>query len=205
MQYPDTLCLNPIETATCWSFFILARRCAGRLDCVPVTCEGCGFLHCIYSETAVYFTSHRSNHSQHMYTRMDEDKKPHETKLKQRRKSCGGDKKKTIMIFNTFQRSISVYGTTCDSSYIWMLVVAIVLTPGGPWPVGLHYKQELIWSTPTRRTLLFQTEYCVAFFPLLDYREFQCDPFINWDAKVTLSPIFATEWALFVCFFSLLQ
>lgn len=106
------------------------------------------------------------------------------------------------MIFNTFQRSISVYGTTCDSSYIWMLVVAIVLTPGGPWPVGLHYKQELIWSIPTRRTLLFRTEYCVAFFPLLDYREFQCDPFINWDAKVTLSPIFATEWAFFFFLFA---
>lgn len=69
-----------------------------------------GFLYCIYSETAVYFTSHRSNHSGHMYTHMDEIRSLIHEDQAERGKSCGNDKKKE-KIFNTFQRSISVYGT----------------------------------------------------------------------------------------------
>lgn len=40
-----------------------------HLTAVPVKV---GLLYCIYSETAVYFTSHRSNDSENMYTYMGE-------------------------------------------------------------------------------------------------------------------------------------
>lgn len=92
--------LIPPETAACRTPW---EGCGGGggvavdalvgLDCVPVTCEGCGFLHCTYSETLQFILPHIGPITfTHTCTRT----KGSRTKLEAEggRKSCGGGRRR---------------------------------------------------------------------------------------------------------------